>query len=156
MVQFLLSRGADPNANLSGHINSTLEVAAITSSIPVLDALLDAGAALRGHSALCNAAEYGRLDVVGHLLDRGAAIDEVPDHKGISEFDREQGVKNALCMAASNGQVEVVKLLLERGADVKVMDSKGKSAIEVAAEGKHFGCVEILRIHIEGPPELQI
>jgi ankyrin repeat protein len=153
MVQFLLSRGANPNANLLAHIDSALEVAASSASITVIDALLDAGAALKGRSALCEAAGEGRADVVAHLLDRGAAIDEIPENSDILEVQRAQGLKNALGVAALEGSLEVVKLLLERGADVKVKDSKGRSALQLAEAEKHEAVAEILRRHAEASAE---
>ncbi|KAF4609414.1 hypothetical protein G7Y89_g15864 [Cudoniella acicularis] len=140
MVQFLLLRGADPNANTSGGISSALELAASVSSIPVLDALLNAGALLKGRSALPKAAGRGRTDVVAYLLDQGAAINEIPDNPDILENAWELGVKNALCAAAWRGQSEVVKLLLERGADNSVKDTNGRSALELAETEGHESC----------------
>jgi ankyrin repeat protein len=83
MVQFLLSRGADPNANMASGSVSALEVAAAVSSIPVLDTILNADVVLKGRSALSKAARQGRTEVFTYLLDRGAAIDEIPDNNDI-------------------------------------------------------------------------
>ena len=52
MVQSLLSRGADPNANTDGGIYRAIEQGATISSIPVLQALLNAGAETKGRSVL--------------------------------------------------------------------------------------------------------
>lgn len=145
MVQFLLSRGADPNANTTLGSSRALEIAAYSSSIPLLKALLDAGAELKHRSALPIAAGEGRIDAVLYLLDRGAVLDEIPDNNDILENSRELGVKNALCRAAWEGQAAVVKLLLERGADASVRDTNGKSALELAEIGGHSACVDILR-----------
>lgn len=129
LVQFLLSRGADTNANTSFGSNRALELAASVSSIPVLDALLDNGAVVKGRSVLPKAARQGRTDIVAHLLDRGVAINEIPDNDDIFDNERERGVKNALCAAAWRGKAEVVKMLLERGADASIKDTNGKSAL---------------------------
>lgn len=147
MVQFLLSRGADPNANLSAGYNSALEVAGFAASISVIDALLDAGAVLSGRSALCKAAEYGRADVVAHLLERGAGVDEIPDNPDIMEFDGEQEIKNALCTAAWKAHVDVLIILLEKGADATIKDTKGRSALELAQLEGHGACVEVLKAY---------
>ena len=145
MVRFLLSRGADPNANTTSGSSRTLELAAYWASIPLLTALLDAGAELKFRSALPNAAAEGRIDAVLYLLERGAVVDEIPDNSDILENMLAVGVKNALCRAAWKGQAAVVKLLLERGADASVRDTNGKSALELAEEGGHSSCVDILR-----------
>ncbi|KAF2661044.1 hypothetical protein K491DRAFT_750840 [Lophiostoma macrostomum CBS 122681] len=62
MVQYLLSRGADPNANTTIGTYRALESAAYGASIPILEGLLDAGAELRGRRALPKAAGEGRID----------------------------------------------------------------------------------------------
>jgi ankyrin repeat protein len=44
MVQFMLSRGADPNLNHTMGNHSALEFAGFRTSIPIIEALLRAGA----------------------------------------------------------------------------------------------------------------
>lgn len=143
LVQFLLSRGADTNAN-TAFGTSALELAASVSSIPVLDALLDNGAVVKGRLALPKAARQGRTDIVAHLLDRGVAINEIPDNDDIFDNARVLGVKNALCAAAWEGKAEVVKMLLERGADASIKDTNGRSALELAKKEGHQDCVDVL------------
>lgn len=145
LVQFHLSHGADPNRNRRGDINTPLECAAISASIPVLKLLLDAGAQMPTRSALSRAASYGRVEVVEYLLDRGASIDEIPDNEDIFENESIHGVKNALCTAAARGKVEVVALLLERGADKNVKDTLGRTALELAELGGHEDFVRLLK-----------
>jgi hypothetical protein len=151
-VKFLLSLGADPNANTSGGLSSALELAAAMSSIPGVDALLDKGAVVKGSSVLPKAAGQDRTDMVAHLLDFGLAIDEIPDNAQIYDNARERGVKNALCMAAWLGKTEVVKLLLERGADASVADTNGRSALELAEMEEHKDCIDVLKIYARLPP----
>jgi ankyrin repeat protein len=100
MVQFLLSQGADPNANTDGGMYRAIEQGAAISSIPVLEALLNAGAETKGRSVLSKAAYWNRADVVAFLLDRGSAIDEVPNNDDLLPNAWELGIKNALCTAA--------------------------------------------------------
>ncbi|KAF2145311.1 uncharacterized protein K452DRAFT_315586 [Aplosporella prunicola CBS 121167] len=143
LVQFLLSHGADPNANFDIFGWRSLEVAVCWSSIPVIEALLNAGAKLKGSSALQRAAYTGRTDVLVFLLDRGAPIDEIPDN--IFDDEPRPDAKSALCEAAWRGQTEVVKILLERGADASFRAVDGRSALELAEAEGHESCVEVLK-----------
>lgn len=145
-VQFILSREADPNnGNITMSGLNAIEVAAMASSIPVIKALLDAGAILKGRSTLPKAASQGRTEIISYLLDQGASINEIPNNPDIFENKLEQGVKNALCHAAYSGQSEVVKFLLGRGADASITDTNGKSALDIARARGHEDCVNILR-----------
>ncbi|KAH8432114.1 ankyrin repeat domain-containing protein [Aspergillus melleus] len=145
LVQFLLSRGADPNSpNFANPFNNAIETAAISGSIPVADALLNAGAVLKGRSALTKAAGWGHVAMVAFLLERGAAIDEIPVNPYIVEEPWERDEKNALCEAAWRGQAAVVEFVLEKGADPSIRDTKGRSALELAKAGGHESCVKLL------------
>jgi ankyrin repeat protein len=121
----------------------------MVSSIPVIKALLDAGAILKGRSALPKAASRGRTEVISYLLDQGASINEIPNNPHIFENKLEHGVKNALCEAAYCGQSEVVEFLLGRGADATSRDTNGKSALDLARAQGHENCVNILREVVE-------
>ena len=145
LVRFLLSHGADPNANLRGQRHTALECAAYSASIPVLELLIDAGAQIRTRSALSIAAGEGRVDAVRYLLDRGADIDEIPENEEIYENERKEGIQNALCSAAGAGRVDVVQLLLERGASTKIQDSLRRGPLDLAEMGGHTDCVNVLR-----------
>ncbi|KAI9702725.1 MAG: hypothetical protein M1820_006109 [Bogoriella megaspora] len=136
LVQWLLAHGADPNMNLRGASYTAIECAALTTSIPLLEALINAGAQVQGHSALQIAARGGSTEVVAYLLERGAAIDETPDDYA--------GVGNALCEAASEGRTEVAKLLLEKGANIEAKNPSGKTALNVAEANGHTACVDVL------------
>jgi ankyrin repeat protein len=144
MVKYLLSRVAEPNANTTIGASRALEAAAYRASLPILEALLDAGAELKGRRALPTAAGEGRTDAVAFLLERGADINEIPDNDDMYENERGLGVENALCQAAWRGQTDAVELLLERGADWSVKDTKGRSAWELAEMAGHASCTQIL------------
>ncbi|KAI9034890.1 ankyrin repeat domain-containing protein [Aspergillus affinis] len=136
LVQFLLSRGAKPNSkSFANPFKDAIETAAFTGSIPVADALLNAGAVLKGGFALRTAACWGHVAMVAFLLERGAAIDEIPINPYIMEEPWEPDEKNALCEAAWRGQAAVVEFLLEKGADPSIRDTKGRSALELAKAG---------------------
>jgi ankyrin repeat protein len=146
MVKFLLSRNVDVNTTHPMNGDSPLEFAAYSASIPVIEALLDAGAVLRGRSALQSAVEKPRTVV--YLLDEGADINEIPENPSISQNQRDRGVKNPLCNAAYRGEHEAVRLLLELGADTAIRDTLGRSALDLAEMESHGLCVSILKEYI--------
>jgi ankyrin repeat protein len=110
----------------------------------MIEALLDAGAHLKGHRALCVAAKFDRIDVIAFLLERGADINEIPENDDINDRAREEGVRNALCEAAWQGKVAALEFLLERGADTEIRNTKGRSALELAEMQGHESCVQVL------------
>ncbi|PVI07269.1 ankyrin [Periconia macrospinosa] len=146
MVKFLLSRGASPNVSrLRG---TPLEKAALSSSIPIISALLNAGGKLEGSAAFSIAAANGRIDVLEVLLDRGADINKVPNPDLMlnqTDFDE---VKNGLCAAAERGNSDVVRFLLKRGADVSVKDGKGITALGIARINSHESYVALLFLDV--------
>ena len=144
-MRWLLARGADPNAHRHGQRRTALECAAAGAAVPVVAALLAAGAHVRDRAALGIAAANGRADVARTLLDHGARVDEIPDHDELDARDRDVlGVGTALCDAARAGRTEAVAVLLARGADATVRDSMGRDALELATASGHDDCAEIL------------
>lgn len=145
MTQYLLSRGADPNAHPSSM--TALEAAAFFGHLGIVQILLDAGAKLETRSALSDAARHGHTEIVSYLLDRGASIDEIPNNESTTREEWQVSVKNALCEAAAEGQPAVLELLLRRGANINVKDSKGQTALALAKEAGNESCVAILEQH---------
>lgn len=138
LVKFLIAHGADPNANLSMEKFTPLECA-VSSTTSIMMALVDAGAQVKGCSALQMAAGDGITEAISYLLDCGAPINEIPNSSSNYKF------ATALCEAALQGHLDAVKLLLENGADVNGLDRNGKTALELAEMNKHDACIDILR-----------
>ncbi|KAJ8525408.1 hypothetical protein ON010_g15706 [Phytophthora cinnamomi] len=82
---------------------------------------------------LIAAAQYGHLDVVRLLLERGASI----------ELTRSGG-STALITAAYEGHCDIVRLLLEKGADTEKSYDVGYRALTSAAQYGHIDVVEAL------------
>lgn len=143
-MKYLLEHGADPNANLRGDLYTALEIGAMFASPAVVDLLLTQGAQFEHRSALNKAASVGRLDNLRLLLDKGVAIDAIPDNENIADFARQSGVGTALHDAAGAGKVDAVLLLLERGANKLVRDTAGQMAREVALKKGHHECAKLL------------
>ena len=75
------------------------------------------------------AIKYGNIDLAELLLENGADINQVVDHKG-----------PAVLFAAMEGKEDFVKLLLDRGADTR----KAEGLLYYAAREGNFGLVEQL------------
>lgn len=78
LVEYTLSKGADPNSTVEKqNSDSNLACAARWSDPETVRILLDHGALIQGSRALVRAAEGGKLENMRLLLDRGADINEV-------------------------------------------------------------------------------
>lgn len=75
-----------------------------------------------GESALFKAAEWNRIETVQKLVDRGARID----------LPVKRSKMTALMVAAKLGHKDVCVLLIQEGASVRMADSNGQTAIDVA------------------------
>jgi len=51
----------------------------------------------------------------------------------------------ALMRAAAVGNVEVVELLRDLGTDLDIVDTQGRTAVQIAEDFSHFNIAEILR-----------
>jgi ankyrin repeat protein len=87
----------------------------------------------KGKTALILAAEYGKIDIVNMLLEKGADINKT-DAKG----------KNALMFASSEGHLDVVKLLLTKNININKQTNDNKTALMMACEAGHIDVVKFL------------
>jgi ankyrin repeat protein len=139
MIEYLLSRGANPNIQTNENGASVLAGLAYVNQIECVRILLRAGAdANRGrdasgetplHHALAKIAA-DRSPLVKLLLDHGAD----PNAKtklgiGSCNFWRDARTRGEtpLHRAAAYGPVETIKLLLAAGADRTIRDANGDS-----------------------------
>ena len=74
-----------------------------------------------GYSALHEAAEWARVDVIEYLLSKGAKIDS-----------RNRWGTTPLMMAVAVGSKEGTVLLLAKGADPKIINDAGKGVLAFA------------------------
>ena len=124
-ARFLLTHGADANHRGENGM-PLLRCAAYNGHLPVVEALLDAGAGQLGE-ALLDAAMQGHTAVVALLLDRGADVHYANDQ--------------ALYNAAYRGHLETAKLLLQRGATADT------HILATAVANGHHAVADLLRAH---------
>jgi ankyrin repeat protein len=79
------------------------------------------------------AAEYGHVEVVKILLEKGANIGA-----------QNQNGYTPLHFAAEYGHVEVVKILLEKGANIEAQNQNAYTTLHFAAEKGNFAVIKIL------------
>ncbi len=140
IVEWLLSRGANPNVREDGEGCISLHLAACYGHVEVCRLLLQYKAdnnpqGNNGGTPLHLASEAGHADVALLLLEHGADVNardnsrKTPLHHvlRIGGWDISEGRR-----------LEVARLLVERGANIDAEDNNGKTAFQVASEeGQH-------------------
>ncbi|KAI0527850.1 ankyrin repeat-containing domain protein [Xylaria bambusicola] len=88
-------------------------------------------------SALQRAVEFGYIDIVKLLIEKGAHINQPL----LSNFQN-----TALQAAAGYGCLESLKVLIDKGADINALPAKryGRTALESAAENGRLDVVQLL------------
>jgi ankyrin repeat protein len=107
-LQQLLSRGVDPNATVAERIEPELGW----------------DYTIEGVTPLMLAAEYGELEAVQVLVQHGARVDAKDGLFG----------QTPLMHAAEGGHARVARHLLEHGASVEARDTRGETALCIAAQ----------------------
>ena len=136
-VAALITAGANVNGRVTGpHTETPLHWAASSNDVPVLDALLDAGADINapgavigGGSPLANATAFGQWDAARRLIERGAranlweaaALGLMPAVVQSCTGEASPGpehITSAFWGACHGGQRRAAEYLLDRGADL--------------------------------------
>ena len=131
-VKKLLRQGESVNAATTASGVTPLILAASVGHEQIVEALLDAGAAVdtadrTGGTALLYASSKGYAGIVGTLLQRGADVNLKSPKNYLDS--------TALTLAAGNGHAAVLELLLKAGAEMDWRtEQDGLSALMLAAE----------------------
>lgn len=147
-AKLLLSLGADLHAEDSfGHApagwmvrNCFEELGRVLKSSQKTESLCSTHEDLRSYTLLYAAVE-GHLEVVRHLIDKGADVNVNRSFHGALAVP---GV-TPLHGAASGGHLEVARLLIASGARTDAKDKYGRSALQWALWKKHHRMAELLR-----------
>ncbi|KAF7502091.1 hypothetical protein GJ744_007220 [Endocarpon pusillum] len=137
MVQMLLDKGADVNAQGEVHGNA-LQAASYQGHEKVVQMLLDKGADINAPgevygNALQAASYQGNEKVVQMLLDEGADANAQGGPYG-----------NALQAASYLGHEKVVQMLLDEGVDVNAQGGPYGNALQAASEGGNEKLAQML------------
>jgi ankyrin repeat protein len=153
----LIQAGADVNARVTpaepgGLAETPLHWAASSDDVPLIDALLDAGADIEtpgavftGGSPMSDAVVFAQWNAARRLLERGAQttiwqaaalglLDRVQEHFASETPPSEHEVTNAFWNACRGGQRQVAEYLLGRGADLNWIGHDHKTPLQVAHE----------------------
>ena len=122
MIQALLDRGANPNAQLTKNLPGR-------SGMDSGDTTLDAGT-----TPLMRAARAGDAPVMRMLLTKGADP-KLATKEGNTAFLFAAGVgyRDKNTRGAESGALEAVKISLEQGLDINQVNAKGEAALHGAA-----------------------
>ena len=151
IMKLLLQHGADPNATDDGGDNLLMRVLSGSSGTRdeldtiaplLLDHGLDINAKNRnGKTALQLACWWGKLDLVKHLIQRGANIHEVDKAK---ETLLVEVMGGGTSRPIPGQHPEIARLLIENGADVNTKDGFGDTVLMFACEQGHLDLAEFL------------
>ncbi|KAJ6102324.1 hypothetical protein N7486_004751 [Penicillium sp. IBT 16267x] len=137
IVQILLERGADVNAQGGGYPNA-LQAASSRGHEKIVQILLERGADVNaqdgeGGNALLEASSGEDYQLVQMLIERRTGVNVQTELYG-----------NAVQAATSMGHDRIVQILLERGADVNTQGGYYGNALQAASFRGHEKIVQIL------------
>lgn len=164
-VKVLVAAGADVNARFVGaHRETPLHWAASCDDVPVLDALLDAGAdidapgaVIGGGPPLADATAFKQWRAAHLLVERGARI-TLADAATLGLMDRmrpmaeaapaptQDALDGAFWSACHGGQRDAAQYLLDRGADVNWLAPwEPMTPLDAAEQGEYAELVVWLK-----------
>ena len=159
-----MAAGADPGARFEGaHSETPLHWAASSNDVPVLDALVEAGADIEatgsvidGGTPLADARAFGQWRAAHRLVELGARttfqdaatlgmLDRVRDFVESPEPPDRDAVTSAFWGACHGGQLATADYLLARGADLDRVGYDDKPPLDIARAADADGMVRWLR-----------
>ncbi|GGK92461.1 hypothetical protein Ppa06_59220 [Planomonospora parontospora subsp. parontospora] len=150
-VEALVAAGAEVDGRFAGpHAETALHWAASTDDVPVLDALLEAGADIEapgsvvdGGAPLADAVAFGQWNAARRLVERGARVnlwqaaalgltERVHDLLRADPPPGRRELNGALWCACHGGRRETAEQLLSRGAELDHVGYDGLTPLDAA------------------------
>ncbi|OJJ65812.1 hypothetical protein ASPBRDRAFT_139367 [Aspergillus brasiliensis CBS 101740] len=152
MTAWFLDHGADPNKRTFIDVTPlswAVERAPVSTIRLMLDYCQDIQPGQLLHHAVQR--ESDTIEVLEMLIQKGAPLN-TPVHEDMPTFSILcfMPLGTALHRAAELGKVDVVRYLLSQGADQSVRDTRGHTAMELAARLNQQEVVEVLVKHGNG------
>lgn len=144
LVDLLVQRGADVNAN-----NSQAIIGALDFDLPAAARkLVDAGS----NVDLRVAAALGMNDQLPQFFDSNGELKvkvlwHKPDGKSSESSSRQQLLDEALCHAAKTGQIKAAEFLLSKGANINAKCLYGATALHSAVWNGQYAFIDFLLQH---------
>ncbi|MFD3928327.1 ankyrin repeat domain-containing protein [Streptomyces sp. NPDC058614] len=151
VVTTLVAAGADPNARFSGpHTETPLHWAASSNDIPVLDALIAAGADIEapgavigGGTPLADARVFGQWRAARRLIEHGAHVtfqdaatlgllDHVETYVASTGPLTPDEITRAFWGACHGGRFATAQYLHQHGADINWIGYDDKTPLDIA------------------------
>lgn len=141
IVQYLLSKGADPNqqAKNFGYI-SPLREAVFSCNFPMTKLLVENGANVNiltdnGSSILLEAVwNEKNIEIVKYLIAKGALVNKANDDG-----------ETPLLKSIAYNDPKMIKLLMENGADINITDGYGRTAITLAQDRNDVALLKLVQ-----------
>ena len=124
VIQLLISNKATDVDLSNKHGETPLMLASIDGNLPIVKQLIQQRKARIDHigwTPLHYASAKGQIEIAQYLISNGAIIDSLS-----------LGYTTPLMMAVQSGNEPLIKLLLDKGADLRLKNTLGFTAIDIA------------------------
>jgi len=134
LVEYLLDQGADANEKSANYGDSAIFTATYSSSIPVMEMLLNHGADIEipnnfGETPIMRSTAIQQYSIPKYGQSNNTAALSLLIARGANINATDKDGYTALAQATQQGEIPAMKLLLNSGADTEIADNMGQTPI---------------------------